>query len=97
MRATGTEECLLFPTGFAANLGVIGALASGGDAVIFSDELNHASIVDGCRLAVRNSAKMNVYRHNDMAHLEQLLSSCPPGVCVCVCPQNVEEIGYNQG
>lgn len=50
----GTQDCLLFPTGFAANMAVVTALGSGADAVVFSDELNHASIVDGSRLAVRN-------------------------------------------
>ena len=61
LMAPGTEECLLFPTGFAANLGAISALAGGGNAAIFSDELNHASIVDGCRLAVRSSATLQVW------------------------------------
>jgi 8-amino-7-oxononanoate synthase len=50
----GTEDCLLFPTGFAANVAVVTALCSSDDAVILSDELNHASIVDGSRLASRN-------------------------------------------
>ena len=54
----GTEECLLFPTGFAANLAVVSALGSGEDAAIFSDERNHASIVDGARLASRNKAHL---------------------------------------
>ena len=54
----GTEECLVFPTGFAANLAVVSALGSGEDAAIFSDELNHASIVDGARLASRNKAHL---------------------------------------
>jgi hypothetical protein len=49
----GAEAALLFPTGFAANLAAVTAVASSRDAVIFSDELNHASIVDGCRLAAR--------------------------------------------
>src|SRR6266566_8005218 len=44
------EACLLFGSGYLANLGVIGALAGRGD-IVFSDELNHASIVDGCRLS----------------------------------------------
>ena len=48
----GTESCLLFGSGYLANMGVISALAREGD-VVFSDELNHASIVDGCRLARR--------------------------------------------
>ena len=49
-----TEECLLFPTGFAANVAVVSALCSTADVTIFSDELNHASIIDGARLASRN-------------------------------------------
>jgi glycine C-acetyltransferase/8-amino-7-oxononanoate synthase len=62
----GTESCLLFGSGYLANLGVIGALA-GADDVIFSDELNHASIVDGCRLS---RAEVVVYRHRDVEHLD---------------------------
>ena len=52
---------------------------SDADAVVFSDELNHASIIDGARLAGRAGAAVHVYRHNDMAHLERLLAACPPG------------------
>src|ERR1019366_7505342 len=62
----GSEACVLFGSGYLANLGVIGALAGSGDA-IFSDELNHASIVDGCRLS---RAEVIVYRHRDVEHLE---------------------------
>jgi glycine C-acetyltransferase/8-amino-7-oxononanoate synthase len=61
-----TESCLLFGSGYLANLGVIGALAGPGDAV-FSDELNHASIIDGCRLS---RAEVVVYRHRDIEHLD---------------------------
>ena len=46
-----TEAALVFPTGFAANLGILTALASCGGAAVFSDELNHASIIDGARLS----------------------------------------------
>jgi len=62
----GSESCLLFGSGYLANLGIIGALAGEGDTV-FSDELNHASIIDGCRLS---RAQVVVYRHRDLEHLE---------------------------
>jgi 8-amino-7-oxononanoate synthase len=61
----GRQGSLLFGSGYLANLGVIGALAGRGDTV-FSDELNHASIVDGCRLS---RAEVVVYRHCDAEHL----------------------------
>lgn len=66
----GTESVLLFPTGFAANVGVIGSLVSKGDTV-FSDQLNHASIIDGCRLS---GAAVSVYPHLDMQQLESQLA-----------------------
>jgi 8-amino-7-oxononanoate synthase len=65
----GTEAALLFPTGFAANLGVL-ATCGGRDVTILSDELNHASIVDGARLA---RAGVEIYAHNDLDHLAKLL------------------------
>lgn len=65
----GTESALCFATGYMANVGTISAIAGKEDAV-FSDELNHASIIDGCRLS---GARVVVYRHLDMADLEQKL------------------------
>jgi 8-amino-7-oxononanoate synthase len=62
----GTEAALLFGSGYLANTGTIAALARRGE-VVFSDELNHASIIDGCRLA---GAETSVYRHADTEHLE---------------------------
>jgi 8-amino-7-oxononanoate synthase len=66
----GTEAALLFGSGFATNVGVIAALAVRGD-VIASDELNHASIVDGCRLS---AASVRVYRHRDAGDLDRVLA-----------------------
>lgn len=62
----GSEACVLFGSGYLANAGIVSALAREGD-VVFSDSLNHASIVDGCRLA---KARTFVYDHCDMDHLE---------------------------
>ncbi len=65
----GTDRALVFPTGFAANLGVLGAFG-GPDITVLSDELNHASIIDGCRLS---RSRTLVYRHNDVDQLAALL------------------------
>lgn len=59
------ESALIFPTGYMANLGSITTLAKKGD-LILSDELNHASIIDACRLT---NAKISVYKHNDVKDL----------------------------
>jgi glycine C-acetyltransferase len=68
-----TESTLVYPTGYMANLGVITTLADK-YTTILSDELNHASIVDGCRLS---GANIKVFRHNDMEQLEHLFKSVP--------------------
>jgi 8-amino-7-oxononanoate synthase len=65
----GTEAALVFSSGFVANLAVVSTLA-GAEDVIFSDALNHASLIDGCRLS---RAAVHVYRHADINHLEELL------------------------
>lgn len=68
----GKESALVFSSGYAANTGVIQSVARSGD-VILSDELNHASIVDGCRLS---KADKKVFRHNDVDDLERNLMEC---------------------
>lgn len=71
----GTERAVLFPTGFAANLGVLTTLGDAGCRTI-SEELNHASIIDGTRLA---RATAEVWRHGDLDHLDHLLAHDPHG------------------
>lgn len=66
-----SERALVFNTGYMTNLGVLYGLLKPGD-VVFSDELNHASIIDGCRIS---RCKTVVYKHNDMTHLQSLLQS----------------------
>jgi 8-amino-7-oxononanoate synthase len=66
---SGKERALVFSSGYQANVGIISALVGRGDAV-FSDKLNHASIVDGIGLS---GAKCFRFRHNDLDHLETLL------------------------
>lgn len=66
-----TEASLIYPSGYMANLGAITALANK-DTVIFSDELNHASIIDACRLS---RATIKIFRHNDIEDLNRLLHS----------------------
>lgn len=68
------ESALVFNTGYMTNLGVLFALVKPGD-IVFSDELNHASIIDGCRIA---RAQVTVYKHNDMQDLERLLKELLP-------------------
>lgn len=76
----GGEDAIVYPTGFAANLGTISAVMNplkvnaamflGRKGVILSDELNHASIVDGIKMSGQHKY---IYKHNDMRHLESLL------------------------
>ncbi|KAL9231502.1 hypothetical protein vseg_006725 [Gypsophila vaccaria] len=84
------EDCLLCPTGFAANMAVMVAIGSVASLLatgrvprrdekvaVFSDALNHASIIDGLRLGERlQTIETFVYRHCDMSHLDSLLSDC---------------------
>ena len=68
-----TDAAVLFPTGFAANLGLLATL--GGPGVrIASDALNHASIIDGCRMARANGAEVRTYAHLDLDALDAVLT-----------------------
>jgi len=68
-RFKGTEDALVFQSGYTANVGVVSTLMQEGDLIV-SDELNHASIIDGCRLS---KAARAVYRHLDYHHLRAIL------------------------
>lgn len=68
-RFEGQDAAVLFPTGYAANVGTISALM-GPEDTVFCDRWNHASLVDGCRLA---GARFRVYRHDDLSKLERQL------------------------
>jgi glycine C-acetyltransferase len=69
-RFKNVEACVVFQSGFAANAGTVSAIL-GKEDFILSDELNHASIIDGARLS---RAKIKVFRHKDVAHCEELLN-----------------------
>jgi 8-amino-7-oxononanoate synthase len=69
----GCERAVVFPTGFAANLSVLSVFGANG-ARIYSDELNHASIIDGCRMA---RAAATVFPHRDLDALDRLVSEAP--------------------
>ncbi len=69
----GKEAALCFSTGMQTNLGVISGIAGKGDHLV-SDEKNHASIIDGCRLSY---AKTHIYKHDDMEHLRRVLRALP--------------------
>jgi len=69
-RFKGTEACVVFQSGFAANAGTVSAIL-GKDDLIISDELNHASIIDGCRLS---KGTIKVFKHKDLADCERILT-----------------------
>ena len=80
-----TEAAITYTSGYATNLTVISTLMGRGDYV-FSDKLNHASIVDGCLMS---GAEFRRFRHNDMVHLEGLLRNAPPDVAKLVIADSV--------
>ncbi|MFZ0857955.1 MAG: aminotransferase class I/II-fold pyridoxal phosphate-dependent enzyme, partial [Candidatus Acidiferrales bacterium] len=68
-RFKGTEACVVFQSGFTANSGTVSAIL-GKEDLIISDELNHASIIDGCRLS---KATIKVFKHKDVSDCERIL------------------------
>jgi glycine C-acetyltransferase len=79
------EAAITYSSGYATNLTVISTLMGRGD-YIFSDKLNHASIVDGCLMS---GAEFRRFRHNDMTHLEGLLRNAPADVAKLVIADSV--------
>lgn len=80
-----TEGAITYTSGYATNLSVISTMMGRGDYV-FSDKINHASIVDGCLMS---GAEFRRYRHNDMEHLEGLLKNAPADVAKLVIADSV--------
>lgn len=74
------EAALIYPSGYQANVGLFSAILKPGD-LVYSDELNHASIIDGIRLS---GAEKRIYRHGDVAHLKSLLKKDATGFSVIV-------------
>jgi glycine C-acetyltransferase len=66
-----TSSALVYPTGYMANIGVLTTLADK-DSIIYSDELNHSSLIDGCRLS---GATIRVFRHNSISNLQEIIAS----------------------
>lgn len=71
-RFKGCEDAIVFPTGYSTNVGCVAGLLRKGDVAI-NDRLNHASIIDGCKLS---GADIRTFKHNDMTSLERLLDKC---------------------
>ena len=83
----GKESALLFTSGFVSNeatLSTLARLLPG--CIFFSDELNHASMIEGMR---HSGAEKRIYRHNDMAHLDELLKAAPPNAPKIICFESV--------
>ena len=83
----GKESALLFTSGYVSNdatLSTIARMLPG--CIFFSDELNHASMIEGMR---HSGAEKRIYRHNDMAHLDELLAAAPPSAPKIICFESV--------
>ncbi|MFH8367823.1 5-aminolevulinate synthase [Streptomyces sp. NPDC018031] len=83
----GKEDALLFTSGYTANDGALSVIAGRmEDCVVFSDALNHASIIDGLR---HSKARKQIFRHNDTAHLEELVAAADPDVPKLIVAESV--------
>ncbi len=88
-RFVGKEKALVFSTGYQANLGVLSSLIGRSDIVV-CDKEDHASIIDGCRLALGRMAR---FRHNHPQDLDRVLAACPPGAGKLVAVDGVFSMG----
>lgn len=89
----GKEAALLFTSGYTANEGSLTVLAAmPRDTVVFSDAKNHASIIDGLR---HSGAKKHIFRHNDVAHLEELLAAAPADCPKLIVAESVYSMSGN--
>lgn len=79
-RLKQAEDCVIFGSGYLANLGIVPALAGPGDLVL-ADELSHSCLLAGTRLS---GAEAHIFRHNDLAHLEELLAAHRAGARHCL-------------
>ncbi len=79
-RLKQAEDCVIFGSGYLANLGIVPALAGPGD-LILADELSHSCLLAGTRLS---GAEAHIFRHNDLAHLEELLAAHRAGARHCL-------------
>jgi 8-amino-7-oxononanoate synthase len=80
----GKEDCVVFSTGMQANLGALSSLLSEKDEYVISDELNHASIIDGVRLSKTQKNTKIIYNHNDMDDLRKAIKKVPKGKAMIV-------------
>ncbi len=87
----GKADALLFTSGYTANDGALTVLAGLPEkCVVFSDEMNHASIIDGLR---HSGAEKRIFRHNDTAHLEELISATDPDRPKMIVMESVYSMG----
>ncbi|MET9496299.1 5-aminolevulinate synthase [Streptomyces sp. NPDC006552] len=89
----GKESALLFTSGYTANEGSLSILAGmPTDTIVFSDAKNHASIIDGLR---HSGAKKHIFRHNDVAHLEELIAAVPADAPKLIVAESVYSMSGN--